>query len=413
MSETTKKILLIIGLVAITALLGFGLYYFFSRTIPGTTTKPSGEQITTTTGQGFVPSGVRVVTTTGPNGEIITTTLPTAGTIPTVGPGYYQRETVTKLIEQPVSYTAINNKNGELRFYNENDGKFYKVENDGAVQKLSDKIFYNVSKTTWANGSDKAILEFPDQNKIIYNFEEDKQYTLPKHWEEFSFSPDDDKIAAKSIGYSEDNRWLLTVKDDGTGTSLIEPMGNNADKVTVSWSPNRSVIAFSKTGGNDLGTYRKEILLIGQNQENFKSITVEGLGFESQWSPNGEKLLYSVYSPNSNYKPELWITNASGEKIGSGRELLKLNTWANKCTFADNNILYCAVPRTLPQGAGISPSIANGTLDDLYKIDLSTGLKSPIDLGGDYSIKNIYFDKTASKLFFSDYNQTGLFEAKQ
>lgn len=300
-----------------------------------------------------------------------------------------------------------------MRFYNENDGKFYRIATDGTTEKLSDKVFYNVSKTTWANGTNKAVLEFPDQSKVIYNFEKDKQYTLPKHWEEFSFSPDDDKIAAKSIGYSPENRWLVTVGDDGTGTNLIEPMGENGDKVTVSWSPNRQVVAFSKTGANDLGAYRKEILLVGQNHENFKSITVEGTGFESQWSPTGEKLLYSVYSPNSDYKPELWITDSSGENIGSNRQLLKLNTWSNKCAFADNSTVYCAVPRSLPQGAGISPAIANGTPDDLYKIDLTTGFKTPIDLGGDYSVKNIYFDKTNNKVIFSDYNQTGIFEAKQ
>lgn len=412
MTETTKKILLIIGLLLITILLGFGLYYLFSRTLPSITPPPPGEQITTTP-PGFTPSGERIVTTTGPDGQIITTTLPVAGFVPTVGQGFYQAEAVTKIVDQPISYPAINNTSGEMRFYNENDGKFYKVKGDGAVENLSEKTFYGVSQTTWANSSDKAVLEFPDQSKIIYNFEKDKQYTIPSHWEEFSFSPDDDKVAAKSIGYSPENRWLLTVGDDGTGTSLIEPMGENADKVTVSWSPNRQVVAFSKTGSNDLGTYRKEILLVGQNNENFKSITVEGLGFDSQWSPTGQKLIYNVYSPASDFKPELWIVNSSGDQIGSNRELLKLNTWANKCAFADDKTLYCAVPRSLPQGAGISPSIANGTPDDLYKIDLTTGFKTNINLNGDYSVENIYFDKNENKLLFSDYNQTGLFEVKQ
>ena len=413
MSDATKKILLIISLILITILLGFGLYYLFSKTIPKEVTPPVKEGVPGVVVPGFTPSGERIVTTTGPDGQIITTTLPTAGVVPSVGQGFYQAETVTKIVTQPVSFPAINNSNGEMRFYNENDGKFYRVKGDGAVENLSEKVFYGVSQTTWANKSDKAVLEFPDQSKIIYNFEKDKQYTIPSHWEEFSFSPDDDKIAAKSIGYSSENRWLITVGDDGAGTNLIEPMGDNADKVTVSWSPNRQVVAFSKTGANDLGAYRKEILLVGQNSENFKSITVEGLGFDSQWSPTGQKLLYNVYSPNSDFKPELWIVNSSGDYIGSGRELLKLNTWADKCTFADDNTLYCAVPRSLPQGAGISPNIANGTPDDLYKIDLTNGFKTVVNLDGDYSIKNIYFDKNENKLMFSDYNQSGLFEAKQ
>jgi len=413
MSDTTKRILLIIGLLLITVLLGLGLYYFFRKALPGVVAPRSGVQVATTVPAEFVPSGMRVVTTTGPGGEIITTTLPIAGTIPTVGPSYYQAEAVSKLVDQSVSYPSINNKNGEMRFYNESDGKYYHVKSDGSMEKLSDKVFYNVSQTTWANNSDKAVLEFPDQSKIIYNFEKDKQYTLPKHWEEFSFSPDDDKIAAKSIGYSPENRWLVTVNDDGTGTNLIEPMGDNADKVTIDWSPNRQVVAFSKTSDNTLGTYRKEILLVGLNGENFKAITVEGLGFDSKWSSTGQKLLYNVYSPNSDYKPELWIVNSAGDSIGSGRQLLKINTWAEKCAFADDNTVYCAEPRSLPQGAGISPAIAQGTPDDLYKIDLKTGLKTPINLGADYSVKNIYYDQAGNKIIFSDYNQTGLFEVKR
>ncbi|HNU96331.1 MAG TPA: hypothetical protein PKH95_02895, partial [Candidatus Magasanikbacteria bacterium] len=76
-------------------------------------------------------------------------------------------------------------------------------------------------------------------------------------------------------------------------------------------------------------------------------------------------------------------------------------------------ILYCAVPQSLPQGAGISPSIANGTPDELYKIDLTTGFKTPINLGGSYSIKNIYYDTTNNKVLFSDYNQSGVFGVNQ
>ncbi len=412
MSDTTKRILMIVGLILITALLGYGLYYFFSRTLPSVTPTPPGEQITTTP-SGFTPSGERIVTTTGPDGQIITTTLPIAGNIPTLGPSFEQPKTVNKLVDQNTSYPSLNNSSGEVRFYNENDGKFYKVGDDGNIDKLSDKTFFGVSETTWGNNTDKAVLEFPDQTKIIYNFETDKQYSIPKHWEEFSFSPDDNKIAAKSIGYSPENRWLITVNDDSTGADLIEPMGENADKVDISWSPNRQVVAFSKTGSNDLGTYRKEVLLVGLNGENFKSITVEGLGFEHQWSPTGEKLLYNVYSSNSDFKPELWIVNSSGEQIGSNRQFLSLNTWAEKCAFADNSTLYCAVPKNLVQGAGISPSITDGTPDDLYRIDLNTGLKTPINMGGDYSIKSIYFDKVNNKLVFSDHLQSGIFEIKQ
>jgi hypothetical protein len=405
MSDRTKRILMIIGLLLVTALLAFALYYLFKKAGP-LAQIPGGQVATTTPGGALPPSGGRA-TTTGPGG-VGTTTLPSAGYIPGVQPSYYRAEPVTKITEEKTTYPSLGS-GGAMRYYNARDGKFYHVMADGTLKALSDSVFYNVKNVTWAKAADKAVIEYPDGSKIVYNFETQKQVTLPKHWEDFSFSSDSKQITAKAIGLSPENRWLVTTNDDGTGTKIIEAMGDNQDKVTIDWSPSRQTLAFSQTG-HALGIYRKEILLVGQNHENFKSLIVEGLGFESSWSPTGKKVLYSVYSPRSDLKPELWISNSYGQDIGSGRLSLELNTWSDKCAFADDSTLYCAVPRSLPQGAGISPAIAAGTPDDLYRIDLKSGLKTTIPTGGDYSMQNMSFDPTNNRLLFTDNSQSGVFE---
>ena len=407
MSDKTKRVLLIVGLLVITAAIAFALYYFFMK--QGPLGIAPGEQAATTTpgaGAGLPSAGGRVTTTPGAGGA--TTTLPVAGNIPTTKPSYYQSTAVTKVASVNPSYNSLD-KIGNTRYYNSADGKFYRLKADGTIEAMSDTTFYNVSNVTWANGADKAVLEYPDGSNIVYNFETQKQVTLPKHWEDFSFSPDSSQIAAKSIGLSEENRWLVTTNDDGTGTKLIEDLGENQDKVVVDWSPSRQAVAFAFTG-QPLGTYRKEVLLVGLNGENFKSLTVEGLGFTSSWSPTGKKLLYSVYSPRTDLKPELWITNSYGNEIGSGRTSLEIETWPSKCAFADDTTIYCGVPQTLSEGAGISPAIAAGTTDDLYKIDLTTGLKTKIATDGSYSIKSISYDGTGKRLLFTDANQTGVFQ---
>lgn len=406
MSDKLKKILLIIGLIAVTALLAFALYYLFKKTGPLAEIPPS--QISTTTPPGVLPGTGERITTTTPTQPGVPS-LPQAGEIPGVESSYYRPETTKQLTTLPTTYTSVNNSSGQMRFYNQNDGKFYQIMSDGSIKTLSDRTFYNVSNVTWANTADKAILEYPDQSKIIYNFETQKQASLPKHWEEFSFSPDSKEIAAKSIGLSPENRWLVTVNDDGTGTKLIEPMGENQDKVIIDWSPSRQTVAFSMTG-NSLGLYRKEVLLVGLNGENFKSLIVEGMGFESKWSPTGNQLLYSVYSQRSDLKPEIWVTNSYGNEIGSNRRNLEINTWPEKCTFAGDTTLYCAVPRTLPQGAGIKPEIATGIYDNLYRIDLATGHKTTINTGGDYSLTNLAYDQTNNRLLFNNTGQSGIFE---
>ncbi|EKD43760.1 MAG: hypothetical protein ACD_72C00132G0001 [uncultured bacterium] len=411
MNPALKRILLIIALLTTAVLIAFGLFILFKK---GTTVVPQ-EPITTTEKVGQFPgAGERVVTTTtegtvgGSLGRgIETSQLP----IPQIVPGgYTQASLVTKIISDSVSYPGYSST-GNIRYYNAADGKFYHLTSDGKINSLSDQTFYNVKNVTWANKNDKAVLEYPDGSKTIYNFEKQKQTSLPKHWEEFSFSPDSSQVAAKSIGLSPENRWLVTINDDGSGTTLVEPMGENADKVQINWSPSRQTVAFAQTGAA-LGGERREVLFVGLHGENFKSATVEGLGFEPQWSPTGQKLLYSVYSSRSNFKPELWVTNSYGDSIDNNRQMLKLNTWANKCTFAGENTLYCAVPRDLPQGAGILPEVAANSNDDMYKIDLKTGLKTNISLGGDYNIKSINYDQTKNKVYFTDALQSGVFDIK-
>ncbi|MBP6859619.1 MAG: hypothetical protein KBC69_03315 [Candidatus Magasanikbacteria bacterium] len=404
----TKRIVLAVLLLAVAGLMGYGLYYFFVRTGSlGPTTPPTSTDIPS----GQLPgSGTRPTTTTGtvigPNGEI----LPASGEIQSSTPSYYQPVATTQLLSDSAKNPSLSNA-GDFRFYNANDGKFYRVMPDGRLEKLSDEVFYNTQKITWAKNKNQAIIEYPDSAKIVYNFDTKKQVTLPKHWEDFSFSSDGNQIAAKSLGLDPSNRWLITVNSDGTGAKLIEPMGENADKVIVNWSPNQQVAAFSQTGAPQ-GGERREVLFVGLNGENFKSTIVDGSGFLPQWSTTGKKLLYSIYSSRSDFKPELWIVDSQGDSIGNNRKLLQLNTWADKCTFGNDDTIYCAVPRDLPTGAGMSRGITTYNYDDLYKIDLKTGLKTPIALDGQYNINNIFYDTADNKVIFTDLNKTGVFESQ-
>ena len=298
---------------------------------------------------------------------------------------------------------------GNVQFYNQNDGKFYRLAADGSLQELTDEVFFDVQNVEWSPNQNEAIIEYPDGANIYYDFAAKRQATLPKHWEEFSFSAAGDRIAAKSIGFSPENRWLVAADPDGENVQFVEPMGNNANKVTVDWSPNRQVVALSRTGA-PLGADRQEVLLVGLNGENFRSLIVEGRGFQSQWSTGGQQLLYSVYNANSEFKPELWITDAAGDSIGANRRPLLLNTWAEKCAFVNESALYCAVPNRLEIGAGFQPTLADNTPDTLYKIDLRTGRKTPVQLDSAHVIDKIFLTPDGRGLHFTDKASDGVFQ---
>lgn len=395
-------------------LLGWALYkvFFAPKPLP---TDGSGKPISTDSSEfpniGAGEGGTKVDTTTE---------LPSSGERPTVTTGEggtgttrpvneaRQRPVIEQLVTTEVA-SATKSKGGGAKFYNRDDGKFYKVDKNGNIVAISDKQFFNVDKVTWSPAKEESIIEYPDGANIYYNFDTKKQATLPKHWEDFSFAPQGDRIVSKSVALAPENRWLISSNPDGSQIKLIEPMGANQNQVIVDWSPNQQIVALSKTG-ESLGDDRLELLFVGQNKENFKSAVVEGRGLETQWSPEGNRLLHSVYNARNEFKPELWIVNAVGDEIGSNRRLLNVSTWAHKCTMTDERFAYCGVPDELEAGAGFVPQLADAVSDSLYKIDTFTGLKTQIPLEGFHTIDSIFTDANGGTLYFTDVTKTGLFK---
>jgi len=150
-------------------------------------------------------------------------------------------------------------------------------------------------------------------------------------------------------------------------------------------------------------------LFVGLNGENFPAIVVEGRGLETKWSPTGNQLLYSVYSKRSDYKPELWISNAAPGTAGTERKLLNVNTWADKCTFTDDRYVYCGIPTTLATGAGFVPALADQTPDIIYKIDTQTGVKTELPIEGTHVVGSMFVGDDGQSIYFTDKNQNGLF----
>ena len=113
--------------------------------------------------------------------------------------------------------------------------------------------------------------------------------------------------------------------------------------------------------------------------------------------------MYSTAASISDYKPSLWIVDAAGDDIGLNRRRLNVDTWSHKCTFADTQTLYCAVPRELPTGAGLQPAVAADIPDDIYKIDMRTGLQTRVAIPeGDHTVDSIMLTPDNSYLFFTD-----------
>lgn len=389
-----KKILLSLLLLAVAVLIGYAIFRMFFFTSPISETFPEDDP---SLGDGFPQAGPGIPGEFDPEGEGI---FPGTDPIISQPPLSSDPSSPTDPSEiAPRSAFATMNNQQNLQFYNPADNRFYTVNANGEIQMLADQQFFNVSNVIWAPGGDKAIIEYPDGNKINYNFQTNRQVTLPKHWKDFDFSPNGDQIVSKSIGLDPQNRWLIVSSDDGSQSKAIEPLGDNERMVISSWSPNNQMVAMYVQG---VDFNRKEVFFVGQNNENFKSIITEGRDFRPLWSPTGQQLVYSVYSSDNDYKPTLWTVDAHGDAVGANRRPLNLNTWADKCTFAGNNGLYCAVPQRLERGAGMLPEIAANTPDVLYRINLQTGLREMINTNLNHPMTNLRLSPDGNYLYYID-----------
>ncbi|MCK9578920.1 MAG: hypothetical protein M0Q92_00530 [Methanoregula sp.] len=400
-----KKISLIAGFLLLCVLIGYAIYYLFFKpaavsppvatdTTQGTRQLPSAQ--TGSGGGQAIGAGGQLPTGQGATGETTKSPIATAPNETAMGG-------ITKVstLSDSQSFAATLSSDGNnLYFYDQTDNKFYRLDKNGQKTALSAKNFYDVQKVTWAPNKEKAVIEYPDGAKIVYNFQTQQQYTLPKHWEDFDFSPQSDQLVAKSIGLDTENRWLVIANDDGSQARAIEEIGKNAAAVYPSWSPNNLSIALY---AESLDFNRQTIYFIGQNKENFKSMVVEGRSPEFAWTPSGDKLIYSVYSDNTNLNPNLWIVNAKGDAIGANRQQLNLQTWASKCTVASEEIAYCAVPVSLPEGSGLFPELASESADNIYQVNLTTGSHSLIAVPDEsYNIQNINVSADGANLYFTN-----------
>lgn len=392
-----KKLGLIVLFAAVTGAAGYFLFRLFFAGPPAPPVEEPGVVIDPLTGLPVaapgLPPGIPGVEPGIPVG------LPPAVASPIASGG----PTQTQLIDDARILAPTISTTGRVTYHNEFDGKFYTVLPDGTVSEMSSREFPGARNVVWSPQADKAVIEFPDESKVIFDFATQRQVTLPRHWQEFSFSSDGGMIAAKSMSFNPENRWLITMGSDGSNPRLVEHMGENADKVTVSVSPDGAVIAFAQTG-DPVGFDAKEVLLIGQNDENYKALRVDGFGFQPKWSPTGTHLLYSASAAAEGYRPTLWFVAAKGDAIGQGRTKIPLNTWADKCTFANSTTVYCAVPDELPEGVGLQRDLAVGTADSIWRVDLSSGAVRLVGKPEDDSttIGALVVPSDESRLFFVD-----------
>lgn len=403
-SQKTKMALKIAAFIIFILLVGYGIYAIFFKA-PATPTEPTPE-IPGAVEPGGLPSttGGTQVTPVATTPEVITTPVQ----IDKTAQGGITK--TSALVSDNAILLSQNPYGRGVNFYDKISEQFYTVNIDGTLKSLSSNFFPSVETVAWSPKSNQAILEFPDGSNIFYDFETQKQVTLPSNWTDFAFNKEGDKVIAKALNEDVNSRWLLIAAPDGSEANPVIFMGANAGAIQTSWSPSGRYFAFSDTGVTQNGTLKSLYLLSTQkSQQTYDKILVEGGDFRPEWSNNSDNLLYSVYSENTDWNPNLYMISNIGT---SAQKKINLNvaTWSNKCVFGDSETVYCAVPQTLDPGFGLVPEMAKNTPDDIIKINTATGTKIKIAIPeNDINADSIFVSADGSSLLIHDANSQGIF----
>lgn len=366
MSDRTKMYLKLAGFLGVCVLLGYGLFLLFFGGAPDVDEVPAD---TPTVGglSGAGDAGDRATTD-----DTDTDTTDDADVLPEADAVASGGATITRRLTNTDVLAPTLTSDGTMAYYDPADGRFYTIADNGTVTALSAARFPDASNVTMADDATAAVIEFPDGSNVAYSFTSGRQVTLPTHWEDFDFSSDGSQIASKSIGSDSSNRSLVISSTDGTQTKVIAALGDNSGKVDVSVSPSGNVVAFSRTGSVQTGFGRSEYYLIDQNGDAAGNLIVDGSNFSAIWSPDGQYVLYSVADSGNADRPTLWYVDSRGDRHGTTRVQIELETWVEKCTFESATTLYCAVPQEMADGGGADHRLVDAP-DNLYRVSLPSG----------------------------------------
>lgn len=347
-----RRILLSLALLAAAAAIGYGLYWvFFRNSVPDPDQPPGGS------GGGQFPTSTAGGGATAPTGTGRFPVEPADGLGPFVGDG-----AIGGIVG------AVPSGEGGLRYYDEVRQQFVNLASDGSITPLSPDRFFGVSNVTWAPGKSKAIVQYPDGSNVLYDFATQQQATLPRAMTNFSFDPSGERLASLYLGSSREEQWLVVSNDDGSQIQLVEPVGGKAQNFMASWSPAGQIVGLFAEA---IDGQRQQVVPIGRNGENFRSFIAPGRGFTAEWSPSGERVLFSVFNESTQGRPTLYIANGTADSFGTDSISLDLSTSADHCAFSVSSV-YCAALDTPPPLLGTYPERAQGQPASLWRIDLSS-----------------------------------------
>lgn len=380
--DRNKKIFIFILVILAAIVTAFLIYYFFYSSNTGTPVTPSG----TNPGTPATPGGGGGTHGTGGGGGTTPPPITGGGT-----PAGAFKPVLRQITTVPTAGGIVFDSGGKptVRYVERAKGNVY--ETDAAsikATRLSNTTVPQIYEALWNGTGQNVIARYLKDGDNIQTFDAAVVSSGGGQGElRGSFL----SANIKNLVVSPSGNQIFYLIDTPSGTAGIAASFDGVKKVQIfnsplhewlaTWPKENAVAITSKAGAGsaglmvfvDAGSGAQNVILSGVN------------GLTTLTNADLSKVLYSVSSQNSLSTKLLGVADKTSAPF-------VLTTLPEKCVWSQlsKNIVYCAVPETLPSAA-YPDDWYQGVVsfrDELWKIDTSTGNSTFIMNLGDQSRLN-------------------------
>lgn len=255
-------------------------------------------------------------------------------------------------------------KDTVIRYVERATGHIFETTSDSMEQnRISNTTIPRVQESIWSPDGEMVILRYFDENEILKSFygkiSKDKGeltgWFLSNNITDIDTHKDGDIFYIQKIGnYSKG----VISKFDGTNSKTV--LSSTISDWYPKWMDNSATI-ITKPSRN-IGGF---MYLLQSN--GYKKI-LSGVGLITSINPNGSKILFSTSDTN---ETNLFVYDRDSKEITE----VPFRTLAEKCTWSNNSIFFCASPYNSIQGV-IPDDWYKGSLsfsDDIWSYNTETG----------------------------------------